>query len=164
MAEGRGGHASFRRQMVSWLVMIDACKRAVIWGAFAVLALSAFPAQAASLPRLRVSDNGRFFVKADGSPFFYLGDTEWALFHLSREDAELYLKDRAAKKFTVIQAIATFWGGLDGPNAFGIYRTVSEDGVPGIHAAIQRTWKRLGSGNRRRREELPSPRRERQVK
>jgi Protein of unknown function (DUF4038) len=37
------------------------------------------PAQAA--PRLKVSPNGRFLVKEDGSPFFYLGDTAWELFH-----------------------------------------------------------------------------------
>jgi hypothetical protein len=94
----------------------------------AVLALGALSAQAESLPRLRVSDNGRFFVKADGTPFFYLGDTEWGLFHLSREDAELYLKDRASKRFTVIQAVATFWGGLNRPNAYG--ETVFVNGDP----------------------------------
>jgi hypothetical protein len=33
-----------------------------------------------------------------------LGDTAWELFHrLTREEADLYLKDRAAKGFTVIQ-------------------------------------------------------------
>jgi hypothetical protein len=95
---------------------------------FAGLALNALSGQAGSLPRLHISDNKRFFVKADGSPFFYMGDTEWALFHLSREDAELYLKDRAAKKFTVIQAVATFWGGLDRPNAYG--ETVFVNGDP----------------------------------
>ena len=81
-------------------------KTVVLWIA-ALLALGAFSAQAAPLARLRVSENGRFFVKADGSPFFWMGDTEWALFHLTREDAELYLKDRVAKRFTVIQAITT---------------------------------------------------------
>ena len=38
--------------------------------AILLLALSACLAQAAPLPRLRVSENGRFFVKEDGSPFF----------------------------------------------------------------------------------------------
>ena len=83
---------------------------------------------AAPLPAIKVADNHRYFVQADGTPFFYLGDTEWALFHLNREDAEFYLKDRAAKKFTVIQAIATFWGGLDRPNAYG--ETVFVNGDP----------------------------------
>jgi hypothetical protein len=103
-------------------------KHTLILSILAVLALSALSVQAQSLPRLRVSDNGRFFVKEDGTPFFYLGDTEWGLFHLTREDAEFYLKDRAAKRFTVIQAVATFWGGLNRPNAYG--QTVFVNGDP----------------------------------
>jgi hypothetical protein len=85
----------------------------------ALLVLSVGLAQAAPLPRLRISENGRFFVKEDGSPFFYLGDTAWALFRCTREDVDLYLKDRAAKRFTVIQAIVPYWSGLDRPNAYG---------------------------------------------
>ena len=34
---------------------------------------------------LRVSENKRFLCLEDGSPFFWLGDTAWELFHrLSR--------------------------------------------------------------------------------
>src|SRR5437899_7183174 len=55
--------------------------------------------------QLRVSANGRYFVDQDGKPFFYLGDTAWLLFQrLNREEVEEYLKDRAGKGFTVIQA------------------------------------------------------------
>jgi hypothetical protein len=55
--------------------------------------------------KLKVSPNGRYFVDQDGQPFFYLGDTAWLLFQrLNREELEEYLKDRAAKGFTVIQA------------------------------------------------------------
>jgi hypothetical protein len=72
-----------------------------------------------TLPRLRISDNGRYFAAEGGAPFLYLADTAWGLFHFSREDADLYLKDRAAKKFTVIQAIVAHWGGLASPNAYG---------------------------------------------
>src|SRR4051812_18841368 len=51
---------------------------------------------------LKVSDNGRFLVQSNGRPFFYLADTAWELFHrLDRGEADLYLKNRAAKKFTV---------------------------------------------------------------
>ena len=75
----------------------------------------------AAPPRLKVSENKRFLVRQDGSPFFYLGDTAWELFHrLNREEADRYLKDRAAKGFTVIQAVAI--AELDGhtdPNPYG---------------------------------------------
>jgi hypothetical protein len=67
------------------------------------LALSASLAQAAVLPQLRISGNGRFFVQEGGAPFLYLGDTEWTLLQCSRQDVDTYLEDRAAKKFTVIQ-------------------------------------------------------------
>lgn len=71
--------------------------------------------------RLRVSDNRRFLVKGDGSPFFWLADTAWELFHrLDRAEAELYLSDRAAKGFTVIQAVALAeLDGLNTPNRYG---------------------------------------------
>jgi len=75
----------------------------------------------ARLPGLRVSDNKRFLVTTDGKPFFWLGDTAWELFHrAAREDAERYLRDRAAKRFTVIQAVALAeFDGLTVPNAYG---------------------------------------------
>ena len=71
--------------------------------------------------QLRVSDNKRFLVTAEGKPFFWLGDTGWELFHrLSREEADKYLKDRAAKGFTVIQAVALAeLDGLHDPNPYG---------------------------------------------
>jgi hypothetical protein len=78
---------------------------------------------------LRLSENRRFLVQADGAPFFYLGDTAWELFHrLNREEAQRYLKDRADKGFTVIQAVAI--AELDGhrdPNPYGHLPFVDED-------------------------------------
>jgi hypothetical protein len=70
---------------------------------------------------LRVSDNRRFLVREDGTPFFYLGDTAWELFHrLDRDEADLYLRDRAAKEFTVIQAVVLAeLDGLNVPNRYG---------------------------------------------
>lgn len=70
---------------------------------------------------LRVSNNGRHFVKEDGTPFFYLADTAWELFHrLSLAEAEHYLRDRAAKRFTVIQAVVLAeYEGLTEPNVNG---------------------------------------------
>ena len=62
-------------------------------------------AQSVNNLRLAVSANGRYFVDQNGKPFFYLGDTCWLLFQrLDREELDEYLKDRAAKGFTVIQA------------------------------------------------------------
>lgn len=84
------------------------------------LVLSLGLAQAA-LPALKVSDNKRFLVTADGKPFFYLGDTTWELFHrLNREEALKLLENRAARKFNVLQsvAIAELEGHTD-PNPYG---------------------------------------------
>ncbi len=48
--------------------------------------------------KLNVSDNKRFLVHEDGTPFFWLGDTAWELFHrLNREEADRYLSNRAEK-------------------------------------------------------------------
>jgi len=96
-------------------------RRGLLLAGFILLGAGFGPAYAQAPPRIRVSGNHRFFVAQDGTPFFYLADTEWAMFHMTREDVDLYLKDRAAKKFNVIQAVATFWGGpkLDTPNAYG---------------------------------------------
>ncbi len=70
---------------------------------------------------LRVSDNKRYLVRADGTPFFYLGDTAWELFHrLNREEAERYLRRRAEQGFTVIQAVVLAeLDGLHTPNPYG---------------------------------------------
>ena len=70
---------------------------------------------------LQVSANNRFLVKANGQPFFYLGDTAWELFHrLNREEADAYLQDRAGKGFTVIQAVVLAeLNGLRDPNPYG---------------------------------------------
>ncbi len=73
------------------------------------------------LPPLRVSDDGRWFVHADGTPFFWLADTAWSIFvNLDRAEVERYLDARAAQGFTVIQAVAVFpQAGGPGPNRYG---------------------------------------------
>ena len=74
-----------------------------------------------SSAQLKVSANKHYLLKKDGTPFFWLGDTAWELFHrLNREEAKEYLKNRAAKGFTVIQAVALAEiDGLNTPNAYG---------------------------------------------
>ncbi len=96
------------------------CLFALSSGAFSVLAAPA---------RLKVSENKHFLVKDDGEPFFYLGDTAWELFHrLNREEADRYLADRAAKRFTVIQAVVLAeLNSLDAPNAYGALPLVDHD-------------------------------------
>ena len=78
---------------------------------------------------LRVSRDGRHLVHADGTPFFWLGDTAWELFHrLTREEADLYLDDRQRKGFTVIQAVVLAeFDGLTAPNAYGDTPLVGND-------------------------------------
>ncbi|HSI34380.1 MAG TPA: glycoside hydrolase family 140 protein [Tepidisphaeraceae bacterium] len=70
---------------------------------------------------LRVSDNKRFLVHADGAPFFYLGDTAWELFHrLTMEQAERYLENRRGYGYTAIQCvILPEFDGLKTPNRQG---------------------------------------------
>lgn len=59
-------------------------------------------AGAAAFP-LSVSPNKHYLVDARGAPFLIQGDTGWSLIaDLSREDADRYLTDRAARGFNTI--------------------------------------------------------------
>jgi len=80
-------------------------------------------------PRLKVSDNQRFLTYEDGRPFFWLGDTAWELFHaLNLEQADQYLRNRAERHFTVIQAVVLAeMDGLHTPNAYGHLALVGDD-------------------------------------
>lgn len=79
--------------------------------------------------RLRVSDNKRYLVHQNGTPFFWMGDTAWELFHrLNREEADQYLKHRAGQGFTVVQAVALAeFDGLKEPNPYGEVPLVDND-------------------------------------
>lgn len=101
----------------------------IVVGLILTLSMSALAAEKARLGPsvdfshgdLKVSGNKRFIVHEDRTPFFYLGDTAWELFHrLNRKEAERYLENRRQKGFTVIQGVVL--GELDGlntPNANG---------------------------------------------
>ena len=55
--------------------------------------------------QLAVSENGRYLKNADDTPFYWLGDTGWALFQkLNREDVEFYFETRAQQGFSVVHA------------------------------------------------------------
>lgn len=69
------------------------------------------PAAAGGTQALRVSDNGRYFVR-NGKPFFWLGDTAWSLFTLyTPQEAEEYLRHRRQQGFTVVHTMIAFNGG-----------------------------------------------------
>ena len=103
-------------------------RSAAFWPLLAAVFICAPPAPAAA-PRLKVAPNHRYLITEDGRPFFYLGDTAWEIFHrLKREEVDRYLDNRAAKGFTVIQAVAI--GEFDGdtvPNAYGHLPLVDRD-------------------------------------
>ena len=60
--------------------------------------------------RVRAQRGEPFLRHADGTPFFWMGDTAWNGVLKSREDDwSAYLDDRSAKRFNVIQFVATQW-------------------------------------------------------
>ena len=70
--------------------------------------------------QLQVSQNGHFLQHADGTPFFYLADTAWMLVNkLTEAEARRLFEDRAAKGFTVIQAV--------------VFRDLFEVNCPNVH-------------------------------
>jgi hypothetical protein len=57
-----------------------------------------------------LAQSRRHLAHADGTPFFYLADTAWNGPLMSTADEwELYLGDRAAKRFTTVQYATTQW-------------------------------------------------------
>ncbi|WP_299535982.1 glycoside hydrolase family 140 protein [Ulvibacterium sp.] len=71
--------------------------------------------------KLKVSENDRYLVTESGTPFFWLADTAWQLFHrCNREEANMYLEKRAEQGFNVVQAVALAEiDGLNTPNPYG---------------------------------------------
>jgi hypothetical protein len=123
---------------------------------------------------LQVSENRRYLQHADGTPFWWMGDTAWAAFYqATTAEWDSFLDDRAARKFTVQQIhAATGWtrkktpADSDGNPAFagkgetfqwnpaywrGVERKVQAANDRGqvvyICALIEAPW-RLGGANR----------------
>lgn len=72
----------------------------------------------AEFPKLKISENQRYFMTGENKPFFWLGDTAWLLFkNLGREETETYLEDRRQKSFNVIQVMTLH--SLEMANAYG---------------------------------------------
>jgi hypothetical protein len=60
---------------------------------------------------LRVSEDGRLLVHADGTPFLWIGDTCWAApVHATEQEWRQYVANRAAKGYSVLQlSVAPDW-------------------------------------------------------
>lgn len=100
------------------------CK-ATICVLFALLTAFAGRVDAAPKPwdngRLKVSENNRFLMHANGRPFFWLGDTGWLLpERLDRDEADHYLKRCAEAGFNVVQVQV-----INGIPAFNVYGQMS---------------------------------------
>ena len=77
-----------------------------------------------ALASLRISENGRFVVQEDGSAFFPVADTAWAIaWRTTREEAGEYLHRRKAQQFNVVALVAlpSYANGDVIPNAYGDY-------------------------------------------
>lgn len=73
-----------------------------------------------ALPELRIGPNGRFFSKENGTPFFWLSDTQWEIIHKSiKAEADEVLADRKAKGFTAIQIPLLFNWSMTSPTRYG---------------------------------------------
>jgi len=97
-------------------------KQFILFSFFIFLAATASFSQPARQPgQLKVSPDGHYLVYDDGSPFFWLGDTGWELFHrLTYAEIESYLENRSQKGFNVIQAvILAEMNGLKKPDRSG---------------------------------------------
>jgi hypothetical protein len=84
----------------------------------------------------RLSANHRYFVLADGKPWFYLACTGWNSALLSTdEEWKRYLDDRASKRFTAIQFVLTQWrAGRQDENSQAAYEV--RDGKVEINPAF----------------------------
>jgi len=90
--------------------------------------------------QIKVSENQRYLQTADGKPFFWLGDTDWEMFHrLTREEIADFLELRSRQGFNVIQAVALAeFNGVREPNRYGDVPLLNEDPT---------TWKMTEGNN-----------------
>src|SRR5262249_28901051 len=64
----------------------------------------------ASLVRLRVSANRHFLEKADGTPFFWKGDTCWGMSILTARDRDIVLDNEVEQGFNAVWVDITNYG------------------------------------------------------
>jgi hypothetical protein len=85
------------------------------------LTLQSFAQSKLNQGKIVTASDGHHLQYEDGTPFFWLGDTAWELFHrLTREEIKFYLDNRKTKGFNVIQAVMLAeFDGLRKPNQEG---------------------------------------------
>jgi len=93
--------------------------------AAALLAACSSGEKKQEIQALKVSDNQRFLVTADGKPFMWLGCTAWLLHKLDREQTEQYLENRRELGFNVIQTSVLH--GLNVKDAYGHRAVINRD-------------------------------------
>ena len=90
----------------------------MLWLALLLVAATA-SAQQMALP-LKVRANGRYFVDQNGTPVFWLGTTQWELFHgYNQEDARTILEESRKNGFTFVQVGFLGVGDDTRPNVYG---------------------------------------------
>jgi len=68
---------------------------------------------------VKISKNNRYFTDSEDRPFFYQACTGWSLlFEPTREEIEIYLKNRSEKGFNTIQVTLLPWN-VDDVNRYG---------------------------------------------
>ena len=84
---------------------------------------------AISFAQVEVSGNQKYLQTKDGRPFFWLGDTDWEMFHrLTREEIEAFIDTRSEQGFNVLQAVALAEeNGIREPNRYGDWPLNNED-------------------------------------
>jgi len=100
----------------------------LLWLAVFVISAASCKTEKAEqgMQALKVSENKRYLMTADGKPFFWLGDTGWLLFNkLDRKEADLYLEDRRKKGFNVIQVMVLHT--IPSSNTFGRSSLIKAD-------------------------------------
>lgn len=95
--------------------------------------------------RISVSENGHYLLDTNGEPFYWLGDTGWAMFQrLTRKEVDTYLDNRVKKGFTLIQSVL-FWyphgefkpyGPLNETNAYGFRPFLGDANSPDTSAPL----------------------------
>jgi hypothetical protein len=82
-----------------------------------------------SQAQIKVHPNNRYLQTRDGKPFFWLGDTDWEMFHrLTRDEITELVAIRKSQGFNVLQAVALAeFNGIRQPNRYGDLPLINED-------------------------------------